>query len=62
MFTLLCRILPISLKIKNISVLSPGGYFFGKISLKKKMLKTEILKKLYFPWQNKLNHDCFGTD
>ena len=42
--------------------MSPGGYFFGKISLKKKMLKTEILKKLYFPWQNKLNHDCFGTD
>jgi hypothetical protein len=28
----------------------------------KKMLKTEILKKLYFPWQNKLNHDRFGTD
>ena len=36
--------------------------FFGKISLKKKMLKSEILKKSYFPWQNKLNHDCFGTD
>jgi len=43
---------------------SPGDEFFGKISLKKKkkMLKTEILKKIYFPWQNKLNHDCFGTD
>jgi hypothetical protein len=48
MFTLLWRILPISLKIscyywiffqtkyKNLSIFSSGGYFFGKISIKKK--------------------------
>jgi hypothetical protein len=48
---------------QNLSIFSPGGYFFGKISIKnKKMLKTGILKKLCFPWQNILNHDCFGTD
>jgi hypothetical protein len=40
-----------------------GGKVNGKmLDLSKKMLKTEILKKSYFPWQNKLNHDCFGTD